>query len=272
MNRRRFITNIAAGTGGAAILGLSGISRACTRSGDLSEMLTIPAGKFLMGTTEQQVEKLSVEYGYHPSWLLSEVPQREVNLPEYQIDRYPVTNMQYHQFCVETGYIFPEHWEKSGPAEGRADHPVVYVNKMDAMAYAKWAGKRLPSEAEWEKAARGTDGRMFPWGNEINPDACCWNRSGIDGITTDPVDIHAAGASPYGVMDMAGNVMEWCEDGPAGAPMLENGTKFTAFIKGGAWITSEVVDLRPAARGNSGAVNNKLEFIGFRCVKEVNHG
>ena len=272
MRRRRFISNVAAGTGGAVILGLPGISRACTRTSDLKEMVRIPAGAFMMGTTQQKVEQLAAEHGYHSSWFQSEAPQREVELPAYEIDKYPVTNSQYHQFCIETSQEFPEHWGEAGPAAGILDHPVVYVNKMDAMAYVKWAGKRLPTEAEWEKAARGTDGRMFPWGDEFNPDACCWKRSGMDGITTDPVDAHPAGASPYGVMEMAGNVFEWCSDGPADAPMLENGMKFTAFLKGGAWLTSEVMDLRPAAHGNTGAVNNKLEFIGFRCVKEVNHG
>jgi formylglycine-generating enzyme required for sulfatase activity len=272
MRRRKFMANVVTGASGGLILGLPGISQACSRTKEASAMVTIPSGVFLMGTQLEQVLELASQYGYHPSWMESEAPQREVNLPEFQIDRYPVTNKQYHQFCAETGYSFPEHWEQNGPGVGILDHPVVYVDKMDAMAYVKWAGKRLPTEAEWEKAARGTDGRLFPWGNEFNPEACCWNRSGMDGVTTDPVDAHSEGASPYGVMDMAGNVMEWCSDGPEDAPKRDNEMKFTAFIKGGAWLSSEVIELRPAARGNAGAVNNKLEFIGFRCVEEVNHG
>lgn len=257
--------------GGALILGIPGISQACTRTKDLTGMVLIPAGEFLMGTTHEQVQKLAAEFGYHPSWLESESPQRKIDLPAFRIDRYPVTNEQYYGFCLETGHRFPEHWKESGPATELLDHPVRHVNLQDdALAYAKWAGKRLPTEAEWEKAARGTDGRLFPWGNEFNAEACCWNRSGMDGITTDPVDAHPEGASPYGVMDMTGNLFEWCSDGPADAPLLDRAVKFTAFVKGGAWITTEIIDLRPAARGNSGAINNTLAFYGFRCVNEVN--
>ncbi|MEN8155759.1 MAG: SUMF1/EgtB/PvdO family nonheme iron enzyme [Bacteroidota bacterium] len=272
MKRRNFISNVLAGTGGALVLGLPGISSACTRSSDLSEMVTIPAGKFLMGTTPEQVQELALQYGYHPSWISSESPQKSVELPEYQIDRYPVTNKQYQAFCMETGYAFPKHWSETGPSEEILNHPVTFVQKPDSEAYAVWAEKRLPTEAEWEKAARGTDGRMFPWGDEFDPEALCWNRQGGDGITTDPVDAHPKGASPYGVMDMSGNVMEWCADGPEDAPLIDRAVKYTAFIKGGAWITTEIIDLRSAARGYTGAFQNQLAFYGFRCVKEVNNG
>ena len=269
MKRRRFITNLTAGTGGAMILGLSGINQACKQTSDLAEMIRIPAGAFLMGTSQQKVEQLAAKYGYHPSWIQSEAPQRKVDLPAYDIDKYPVTNSHYHLFCVETGYEFPEHWAETGPAAGILDHPVGFINKWDALAYAKWAGKRLPTEAEWEKAARGTDGLTFPWGDEFISEACCWNRSGKDGIKTDPVDAHPNGASPYGVMDMIGNAMEWCAGGPENAAISDDGVKYSSFIKGGSWITTEVIDLRSAARGHSGAANNKLGFYGFRCVKEV---
>ncbi len=269
MKRRNFIIRIMTGAGGGLILGLPGISRACTRTKVPPGMVLIPAGEFLMGTTHEQVQKLAAEYGYHPSWLDSESPQRSIDLPAYHIDRYPVTNKQYVEFCRETDYRFPDHWEETGPSEAWLVHPVCHINKEDATAYAEWAGKRLPTEAEWEKAARGTDGRLFPWGDEFDPEACCWNRTGRDGITTDPVDAHPQGASPFGVMDMAGNVFEWCSDGPEDSPLLDRAVKYTAFIKGGAWITTEILDLRSAARGNTGAYMNRLAFYGFRCVKEV---
>jgi len=266
MKRRNFIGRILAATGGGVLLGLPGISRACSRTKDPADMILIPAGKFLMGTTAEQVRELAAEYGYHPSWLESEVPQKEINLPDYTIDRYPVTNRQYHEFCQETGHTSPKHWMDAVPGTEILNHPVCSVNQEDAMAYAEWIGKRLPTEAEWEKAARGTDGRLFPWGDKFDPEACCWNRAETNVLTTDPVDAHPSGASPYGVMDMAGNLFEWCGDGPADDSNLDRAVKYSAFLKGGAWITTEILDLRPAARGNSGHINNPSSFYGFRCV------
>ncbi len=276
MKRRPFINRLLIGSAGGLLLGLPGISRAGTRmvSGKAGstkngpdEMILISAGSFLMGTTSEQIAELSSRFGYHPSWLSHEAPQRDITLPDYKIDKYPVTNKQYHEFCQATGHTFPEHWANAAPQAEIGMHPVRFVNKDDALAYAKWAGKRLPTEAEWEKAARGTDGRLFPWGNEFNAKACCWNRPEDNTLTTDPVDAHPAGASPYGLMDMAGNLFEWCNDGPADESNLDRAVKYSAFLKGGAWITTEILDLRPAARNNSGHINNKSAFYGFRCIK-----
>lgn len=268
LKRRTFIAKLLAGLGGGLILGaptgtvftscaskLSGTGKTGT-----SEMILIPEGKFLMGTTSEQAAALAAEYGYHESWIAQETPRREVYLPAYRIDKYPVTNRQYAEFCKATGHPPRRHWQSEEPPSKILDHPVTSVSHGDALAYAEWAGKRLPSEAEWEKAARGTDGRMFPWGDEFNPDACCWNRTGAKGLTADPVGNYPEGASPYGAMDMAGNTFEWCGDGPG---------PNSAYIKGGSWITTEIIDLRPAARGASGLIHNASTFYGFRCVKEA---
>ena len=238
-------------------------------AGKEDDMILIPSGAFLMGTPRETIRKLSERFGYHPSWFESEAPQREVELPAYKIDRVPVTNRMYHAFCVSTGHAVPRHWKGDHPGKDLLDHPVCSVNHADAKAYARWAGKRLPTEAEWEKAARGTEGRMYPWGNKFDPEACCWERSGTDGRTTDPVDAHPSGASPYGLLDMAGNLFEWCQDGPAGDPLLDRAVRSSAYLKGGAWITTERVDLRCASRGNSGHTNNASTFYGFRCVKDI---
>jgi len=138
---------------------------------------------------------------------------------------------------------------------------VTFVNTAAAEAYAASAGKRLPTEAEWEKAARGTDGRLFPWGDEFDPSACRWNpdpRS--QGPGTSPVDAQPKGVSPYGVLDTVGNVGEWCADSPGPG---------AAMIKGGAWCMGEIINLRPAARNMSGFAHNASDFYGFRCAREV---
>lgn len=226
-----------------------------------AEMILIPAGPFIMGTSQEEAERLASEAGFHPSWLSGEVPRQVVDLPAYAIDRCPVTNREYHRFCSETGYPPRMHWPGGRPPGEILDHPVTFVNLMDAQAYADWAGKRLPSEAEWEKAARGPDGLMYPWGNEFNPDACRWNVApGERGPKTAPVTTHPSGASPYGVLDMVGNVGEWCADSPGPG---------SAIIKGGAWCMTRPVNLRPAARNMSGFANNASDFYGFRCARDV---
>lgn len=267
IQRRTFLSRTLAGTAGGLLLGpVAGFQTGCSSgvygSGKPDEegMILIPAGTFLMGTPTEQARALAAEHGYHESWITCESPQQEIYLAAYRIDRYPVTNGQYLVFCQDTGHPFPKHWNGSHPSDAIRHHPVSRINHPSAQAYAEWAGKRLPAEVEWEKAARGIDGRLFPWGNTFNPDACCWNRTGEGGVTTDPVNAHPSGASPYGVMDMAGNLFEWCEDGPS---------QYNAYLKGGAWITTEILDLRAAARGNSGRTNNAAAFYGFRCVKEA---
>jgi formylglycine-generating enzyme required for sulfatase activity len=223
-------------------------------------MITIPAGPFLMGTTPAEAQALANAYGYHVSWLDGEVPSAPT-LPGFLIDKYPVTNQQYWAFCVATGSQPPPHWGGSTPPTALLSHPVTWINRAQAKQFAKWAGKRLPTEQEWEKAARGTDGRTFPWGNQWDPNACQWNPDPTQPpIGTAPVFAHASGASPYGVFDMVGNVCEWCEDGP---------DPWDGYLKGGSWVNSEIIDLRPAARNMSGNASNWLSFYGFRCAKDL---
>ena len=266
LKRRTFLSKILAGVGGGLVFGvpIGATSTGCSSSRqdheEIDGMILIPAGTFLMGTTPEQVTRLASEFGYHTSWIDHESPQQEVDLPAYLIDKFPVTNKQYHAFCLATGHPPRPLWKEGVPPEDLMDHPVCNVSHPDAEAYAKWAGKSLPTEAQWEKAARGTEGNLFPWGNEFDENACCWNRIGTGGLTTDQVDAHPSGASPFGVMDMAGNLFEWCSDGPS---------PNNAYLKGGSWMTTEILDLRPAARGNSGRTNNAASFYGLRCVKEV---
>ena len=166
-------------------------------------MVLIPKGPFLFGKDKQPV---NIDYDYY-------------------MDIYPVTNEKYKEFVSAYGYGILSYWTEEGwkwrtdnnintpivwEDSGRAnpDHPVVGVSYYEAEAYASWAGKRLPTEKEWEKAARGTDGRMYPWGDEFDKKKCNSLESRIN--TRTPVTKYPEGISPYGCYDMSGNVWEWC--------------------------------------------------------------
>jgi formylglycine-generating enzyme required for sulfatase activity len=168
------------------------------------EMVLIPAGEFLMGSDPAKDKDADTD----------EFPQHTLYLPDYYMARTPLTNAQYAAFVQATGHEPPEHWESGKPPPGKEDHPVVYVSWHDAVAYCKWLSQvtgrlyRLPSEAEWEKAARGTDGRIYPWGNEPPDEGRCNFDNHVGG--TNPVGRYLPqGDSPYGCTDMAGNVWEW---------------------------------------------------------------
>ena len=194
-------------------------------------MVRIPAGEFLYGDDKQ--------------------PQ---TLPEFWIDQTPVTNKHYVRFVEETNHQWPSHWNGKKPDDNIIAHPVTNVSWYDAQAYAKWAGKRLPTEVEWEKAARGLDGRKYPWGDEPPKNEHCNFGKNIDGTT--PVGHYSPqGDSPYGCMDMSGNVWEWV------AGDYDTSTK---VLRGGSWIGSPA-DVRVAFRYGDGPVDYK-DFIGFRCV------
>ncbi len=152
----------------------------------LEELILIPAGPFLFG------EEGELRY-----------------LPPFSIDRYPVTIGRYAEFVRETGHPRPANWDRPEGPPGRADHPVTGVSFFDATAFARWAGRRIPTEEQWEKAARGTDGRAYPWGDRFN--VRYLNSRAARKRGTTPVDLYPEGASPFGVMDLAGNVWEWTD-------------------------------------------------------------
>lgn len=225
------------------------------------EMVLIPAGSFLMGTTREQAEQLAQKYQCHVSWFEGEWPQRKIELPAFKLDKFPVTNRRYAAFVKATGHTPPFHWPGKSPADALLDHPVCNISRADARAFAKWEGKSLPTAAQWEKAARGTDGRLFPWGNDFDPKACHHDHGGVTPPSgTSPVGMFSRGDSPYGAKDMAGNVAEYCEDQPG---------INAAYIKGGCWLTASPLNLRCAALGLSGNDRNALDYIGFRCAKEI---
>ena len=240
------------------------------------EMILIPAGEFLMGTREQDIPRLIKQYGGNEASYKEEVPQHTLDLPDYYIAKTPVTNAQYQAFVADAGQSPPEHWKRKKPPEGKGDHPVVHVSWRDAMAYCHWltevTGKSycLPSEAEWEKAARGTDGRIYPWGNEWDPNRCNTSEKYISYTT--PVGKYPPGASPYGCLDMAGNVWEWTRslyteypyDPKDGREDLNEERKDRRVIRGGSWNDSQ--DSARCAYRLSLDPGGEWSFRGFRVV------
>ncbi len=160
---------------------------------DLNSQIKIPAGPFVMGTDQERADTQNK-------------PQHTVNLPTYSIDKYLVSNAQYAQFVVKTVRKPPLEWKNSRIPDGKVLHPVTLVSWHDAKEFCEWAGRRLPTVEEWEKAARGTDGRRWPWGDKM--DVTRLNTYYNVGATN-PVKQYANGVSPYGVYDMAGNVSQW---------------------------------------------------------------
>lgn len=225
---------------------------------DLDEMVPVPAGVFTMGGKGDYKGK----------------PIYQVDLPSFRIGKYPVTNSQYAVFVAATNYSSPRHWHGQQPPPALRNHPVIYVSWHDAVAYCSWLtairGKivRLPTEAEWEKAARGPDGRTYPWGND-EPDANWCNFGKSMGATT-PVGIYLVGASPYGVLDMAGNVWEWTnslsKDYPYKADDGREDTKAVGprVLRGGSFAYARNF-VRCASRESSNP-DFHLNNIGFRCV------
>ena len=179
------------------------------------QMVRIPAGNFLMGSTKEQAQR-AIQDGADEKWIEWEQPQHTVELSEYFIGRYPVTNQQYQAFVREGG-ISPQDWDGDQYPQGKDAHPVVYVSWEDTIAYCKWlSGKtgkvyRLPTEAEWEKAARGEDGRIWSWGNDFGDKNANTAEAKI-GDTTPVGQFSPQGDSLYSCADMIGNVWEWCND------------------------------------------------------------
>jgi|APSaa5957512535_1039671.scaffolds.fasta_scaffold00092_26 formylglycine-generating enzyme required for sulfatase activity len=234
---------------------------------EAGEMILIPEGPFTMGSFEKDIQWAARQFRSESlDWYRDETPAHTVTLPAFQIDKYEVTVAEYSIYMGATGKPPPREFDNS-----RLNHPrqpVVSLTWQLAKDYCLWAKKRLPTEAEWEKAARGTDARRYPWGNE--PDALNVNirGKGDNYRNTSPGGKFPEGASPYGVMDMSGNVWEWTEDWLQPYPGNEHDSEFYGekfkVIKGGSWNSN--LDLaRPAVRGKA-IPGDKKNYIGFRCV------
>jgi formylglycine-generating enzyme len=224
------------------------------------EMVTIPAGPFLRGTENGGFD---------------EQPQRIIYMDAFFIDRHEVTNHYYQQFVVATGHRkpgLPARYAKSSGKMKGTNQPVVYVSWDDANEYCRWKGKRLPTEAEWEKAMRGSDGRLWPWGNKEQANGANWARVDDGYEVSASVESFQTDKSPFGVMDGAGNVIEWVadwyqetyyKDSPEqNPPSPEFGTY--RVLRGGGYTTTGG-DVRITSRSKM-MPDFRDETIGFRCA------
>jgi len=201
-----------------------------------SEMQLIPGGYFYSG---------------------EDANAKKIFLDSFLIDKTPVTNAEYQKFVKATGYQPPEHWKNGQIPKGEESHPIYNVSWYDAKAYASFSEKRLPTEEEWEKSARGNDKRIYPWGDSFNVNFCNILRKNKN---TTPIDKYPLGRSYFGLYDMAGNVWEWT-DTPG------DDTNKTYIIKGGSWSNNETT--AECSYKTKEYAEKKYDNIGFRCAKDI---
>lgn len=259
------------------LLLLLGLGLTACEKAPPENMVLIPSGVFIMGTDEEDTAKKAAEFGIVKPWFEDERPAHEVRLDAYYLDRYEVTNADYQKFVLETGHRAPPYWRAAQYPEEMDRYPVVMVSWYDARDYCQWAGKRLPTEAEWERAAR-PDERRYPWGDGFDPEKT--NTGGLRGGLT-PVGSYEAGQSPEGVYDLTGNVWEWTADWYEAYPgneheQKEYGQKFKV-LRGTSW--AQIGHYPPEATRQIIAHNARAAFrlyadpqtvlndIGFRCAK-----
>ncbi|PYJ67479.1 MAG: hypothetical protein DME76_15110 [Verrucomicrobia bacterium] len=270
-----------------------------TNEKDGSLMRLIPAGEFIMGSTMEQTEAAKRMDKAGPQFPLGhETPQFRAEIDNFYLSVFAVTNEQFARFLSDTKPSAEQlqRWiswlDRIVPSSNEAEpyraipefemHPVINVTWFGAQAYCEWAGLRLPTEIEWEKAARGDDGRIYPWGNEWDPDRLGWWGSHDGKETTVPVDTFPEGCSPYGIFQMVGNVEEWCADwyqpdvykryaaGNLAVPRAGMGR----IIRGGNCLRKNKLEFRCAMRrANTPSFTNIL-LTGSRCAGDppkLNH-
>ncbi|MFQ5597940.1 MAG: formylglycine-generating enzyme family protein [Nitrospiria bacterium] len=241
-------------------------------------MVAIPAGEFIMGTDAVDDSLLAAEHGIVKPWFVDEGPAHKVYLPLYYIDKNEVTNAEYAQFLKKTNHAAPPYWENEAYPEGQDQLPVVMVKWEDAQQYCHSKGGRLPSEAEWEKAAKGADGRMYPWGETFDI-----KKANIGGLTGNlqTVGSYDSGISPYGTLDMIGNAWEWTADWYRAYPgSTYKSDKFgqrLKVIRGNSW--SSIGHFPPDVHQELVKYHSTTTFrlfappeatisdVGFRCIQ-----
>jgi formylglycine-generating enzyme required for sulfatase activity len=220
-------------------------------------MVEVPAGSFILGNDNSDP---------------NEAPAQDMDLPAFMIDAFEVTNADFAAFAEATGYVTyreqeesPQNW-RSAYTEGKDNHPVVFVTFEDAQAFCEWAGKRLPTEFEWEKAARGPEGLLYPWGNEYDPTLLNGKDSGLRGTTS----VGSYPANDYGLFDMAGNVKEWVDSPYVAYPGSDYQDSHYSSdyrgIRGGGWFDEAEYVLSTNRNGGDPKITAN-DDIGFRCAQ-----
>lgn len=243
-------------------------------------MVTIPAGEFDFKVMGLEIEGFTwCGLGFQYPWENS--PRRghlqRMKLPAFHLDRHPVTNAEFKRFIAATSYRPPDDhhflrdWRNGAPQTGWENKPVTWVSLEDARAYATWAGKRLPHEWEWQYAAQGTDGRLYPWGNDWNPAHLPKPNRGRTLLPPDEVDAHPGGASPFGIMDLVGNVWQWTDE------FVDEHTR-AAALRGGSsyqpqtshWYFPQAYQLDQHGKYLLMAPGkDRSGMLGFRCVVDA---
>jgi iron(II)-dependent oxidoreductase len=224
---------------------------------DAAPMALVPEGSFTFGMNQADMRKLVTQRLKEKvvSFYLREIPRQKKTLPAFYIDRFEVTNRQYQRFVRETGNR-PSRYVRYPQFNGERQ-PVVGIGWADAERYCRWANKRLPTEEEWEKAARGTDGRIWPWGNEPDNGRYNGRQRGLYA----PINVGSlpAGNSPYGVSDLAGNVWEMTSS---------RWDDSSHVMKGGSFLNTNA-DVRAVVRWAAADEQGGANWYGFRCVMDV---
>jgi len=244
------------------------------------DMVRVPAGDFNFKVRGIEIEGFN-DIGVDVQYPWEDSPRRfhehPMRMKSFWIDKYPVTNAAFKAFVDAAGYRpaddlnFLRDWKNGTFPEGWANRPVTWVSLEDARAYAAWAGKRLPHEWEWQYAAQGTDGRTYPWGNAWNDAAVPAPDKGRTLRGPDPVDAHPAGASPFGVMDVVGNVWQWTDeflDDHTRAALLRGGNYYRP--QGSIWYFPQAYRLEEHGKLLLMAPSkDRAGTLGFRCVKDA---
>lgn len=245
-------------------------------------MIQIPAGDFIMGSSKEEIKHLISEmvpkYPQFQLWFFEdEMPKRKANLGTIWMDKFEVTNLQYSKFLSSqegSSVTSPRSWDDRKVPPGKGNHPVTGVDKFQASAYCKFLGKRLPTEAEWEKAARGTNGNIYTWGNNLSVRDV--NTAEIGRHDTTEVGTMRDDVSPYGILDMGGNVMELVIDGYKPYPDNDAETEKAkrAFVDREGWAVARgssyegvLYDARGANRRYF-SPSHQGKDIGFRCTTD----